>query len=53
MLHQLQDARKRGVPIVTFNPLRERGLERFTNPQSPVEMLTRQRRPGSARNIIR
>ena len=27
---------KRGVPIITFNPLRERGLERFTNPQSPV-----------------
>jgi molybdopterin-dependent oxidoreductase alpha subunit len=39
MLHQLQDARKRGVPIVTFNPLRERGLERFVNPQSPVQMV--------------
>ena len=41
MLHQLQEAAKRGCVIVTFNPLRERGLERFTNPQSPVEMLTR------------
>lgn len=40
MLHPLQDARRRGVPIITFNPLRERGLERFTNPQSPIEMLT-------------
>lgn len=40
MLHPLQDAAKRGVPIVVFNPLRERGLERFTNPQNPVEMLT-------------
>jgi molybdopterin-dependent oxidoreductase alpha subunit len=40
MLHQLQDARKRGVPIVTFNPLRERGLVSFVNPQSPTEMLT-------------
>eukprot|EP01037_Dinobryon_pediforme_P002739 gene2739-2778_t len=40
MLHQLQDARRRGVPIIAFNPLRERGLESFTNPQSPVEMLT-------------
>ena len=39
MLHQLQDARKRGVPIITFNPLKERGLQRFTNPQSPTEML--------------
>src|SRR5207244_1762508 len=28
------------VPIITFNPLRERGLERFINPQSPKEMLT-------------
>ncbi|MFC7554451.1 FdhF/YdeP family oxidoreductase [Pseudoroseomonas wenyumeiae] len=40
MLHPLQEASKRGVPIITFNPLRERGLERFTNPQSPTEMLT-------------
>ncbi|MDB5895132.1 MAG: formate dehydrogenase, partial [Rhodoferax sp.] len=40
MLHQLQDARKRGVPIVTFNPLREAGLVSFANPQSPTEMLT-------------
>ncbi|WP_288426449.1 FdhF/YdeP family oxidoreductase [uncultured Agrobacterium sp.] len=43
LLHELQDAVKRGVKIVTFNPLRERGLEEFVNPQSPVEMLT----PGS------
>jgi len=41
MLHQLQEARERGVPIITFNPLRERGLVSFTNPQSPIEMLTR------------
>ncbi|MDY0964374.1 FdhF/YdeP family oxidoreductase [Massilia sp. CFBP9026] len=40
MLHQLQEVRERDVPIVTFNPLRERGLVSFTNPQSPVEMLT-------------
>ncbi|WP_077001442.1 FdhF/YdeP family oxidoreductase [Variovorax sp. KK3] len=40
MLHQLQDARKRGAKIVTFNPLREPGLVHFANPQSPVEMLT-------------
>jgi molybdopterin-dependent oxidoreductase alpha subunit len=40
MLHPLQDASKRGVPIITFNPLRERGLERFTNPQAPTEMVT-------------
>jgi molybdopterin-dependent oxidoreductase alpha subunit len=28
------------VPIITFNPLRERGLVSFTNPQSPAEMLS-------------
>ncbi|WP_263263785.1 FdhF/YdeP family oxidoreductase [Pseudomonas sp. RIT-PI-S] len=39
MLHQLQDARKRNAQIITFNPLRERGLERFVNPQNPIEML--------------
>ena len=39
MLHQLREARQRDVPIITFNPIRERGLERFVNPQSPVEML--------------
>jgi len=39
MLHPLQQARKRNVPIITFNPIRERGLERFVNPQSPREMI--------------
>jgi formate dehydrogenase major subunit len=43
MLHQLQEARERGVPIITFNPIREPGLVSFVNPQSPVQMLT----PGS------
>jgi molybdopterin-dependent oxidoreductase alpha subunit len=40
MMHQLQEAAERNAQIITFNPLRERGLERFTNPQSPVQMLT-------------
>ncbi len=40
LLHDLQDAVDRGVKIVTFNLLRERGLERFINPQSPTQMLT-------------
>ncbi len=38
MLHQLQEAVQRGARIVTFNPLKERGLERFVNPQSPLQM---------------
>jgi len=40
MLHSLQDARNRGVPIITFNPLRERGLVAFANPLSPRQMLS-------------
>ena len=40
MLHPLQECAKRGVPIIVFNPLRERGFERFTNPQNPLEMLS-------------
>lgn len=41
-LHPLQEAVKRGCRIVTFNPVREKGLEFFVNPQSPTEMLTGQ-----------
>ncbi len=40
LLHPIQDARKRGVPVFTFNPLPERGLLRFKNPQAPLEMLS-------------
>jgi molybdopterin-dependent oxidoreductase alpha subunit len=40
MLHDLRRCRKRGVEIITFNPLKERGLERFTDPQNPIEMAT-------------
>lgn len=40
MLATLRAAAKRGVPLLVFNPLRERGLERFRSPQDPVEMLT-------------
>jgi len=40
MLETLRQASLRGATVVSFNNLRERGLERFTNPQSPVEMLT-------------
>lgn len=40
MLATLRDASKRGCKIVVFNPLRERGLERFAAPQNPFEMVT-------------
>ncbi len=37
-LHVLQEAVKRGCRVVTFNPLRERGLIEFSNPQDVVQM---------------
>ena len=40
MMTELRNASRRGVPIVAVNPLRERALERFAAPQSPVEMAT-------------
>ena len=40
LLHDLQDAVERGVKVVAINPLHERGLERFINPQAPSQMLT-------------
>lgn len=38
MLAELRQAARRGCPIVVFNPLRERGLERFVSPQHPIEL---------------
>jgi molybdopterin-dependent oxidoreductase alpha subunit len=40
MMGTLHDAAKRGAQIIVFNPLRERALERFADPQSPIEMST-------------
>jgi molybdopterin-dependent oxidoreductase alpha subunit len=48
MLHDLQQASRRGIPIITFNPIRERGLERFQNPLSPGQMLTGSATPISS-----
>ncbi|WP_176084777.1 FdhF/YdeP family oxidoreductase [Martelella sp. HB161492] len=40
MMTTLHEASRRGVPIVVFNPFRERALEKFAAPQNPVEMAT-------------
>ena len=40
MMTTLRDAARRGAPIVVFNPLKERALEKFASPQDPVEMAT-------------
>ncbi|WP_434211833.1 FdhF/YdeP family oxidoreductase [[Pseudomonas] boreopolis] len=38
MMGTLHEAARRKVPIIVFNPLRERALERFADPQNVVEM---------------
>jgi molybdopterin-dependent oxidoreductase alpha subunit len=39
MLGTLREASKRGAKIVSVNNLKERGLQKFSNPQSPKEMI--------------
>jgi molybdopterin-dependent oxidoreductase alpha subunit len=38
MLATLREVAQRGCPVVVFNPLRERGLQRFVHPQNPLDM---------------
>jgi formate dehydrogenase major subunit len=40
MMTPLVEARRRGVPIVAVNPMPERALIRFTEPQDVVQMAT-------------
>ena len=40
MMTSLRNAARRGASIISFNPFRERALERFQAPQSPLEMIT-------------
>ncbi|WXL25450.1 FdhF/YdeP family oxidoreductase [Ectopseudomonas mendocina] len=40
MLEPLREAVQRGAQVVCFNPLKERGLERFQHPQNALEMLS-------------
>ena len=40
MMGTLHEASRRNVPIIVFNPLRERALERFADPQNYIEMAT-------------
>ena len=40
MMTTLRNTARRGVPIIVFNPLKERALERFMAPQAPIEMMT-------------
>ena len=40
MLHPLQSAVRRGCKIIVFNPVLEKGLLEFVDPQSPTQMVT-------------
>ena len=48
MLGELRAASRRGAHSLSFHPLRERGLERFADPQDAVEMATRGSTPISS-----
>lgn len=49
MLTTLREVAKRGGKIISINPLAERGLERFSFPQSPKEMFSGQATTLSSR----
>ncbi|MDQ0304262.1 FdhF/YdeP family oxidoreductase [Ancylobacter polymorphus] len=49
MMTELRNAARRGATILSFNPFRERALERFQAPQNPVEMATLTSTPISSR----
>src|SRR6202045_4749379 len=40
MMGTLREVSRRKTPIIVLNPLRERALERFTDPQNAVEMVS-------------
>ena len=40
MMGTLHEVARRKVPIIVLNPLKERALERFTDPQNAVEMAS-------------
>ncbi|MBZ9774052.1 FdhF/YdeP family oxidoreductase [Mesorhizobium sp. CO1-1-8] len=49
MMTSLRDASRRGAAIISFNPFRERSLERFQAPRNPIEMATLTSTPISSR----
>ena len=47
MLADLRKAAARGARVVVFNPLKEKGLQRFADPQNKIEMLRGGSQPTS------
>ena len=52
MMGTLHECSRRGVPIIVFNPLKERALERFADPRTPSRWAP-SARPRSPRPTIR
>jgi molybdopterin-dependent oxidoreductase alpha subunit len=48
MLSSLEEARKNGCEIVTFNPLKEKGLQSFIHPQNVLRTMTNTGSPISS-----
>ncbi|MGF1741370.1 FdhF/YdeP family oxidoreductase [Vibrio profundum] len=48
MMDTLYKASRRGANVVSFNTLKERGLQRFANPQNKLEMIKRGSTPISS-----
>ena len=48
MLIDLEKARKRGCEIVSFNPLKEKGLESFSDPKKIIPTLLKKGQPISS-----
>jgi molybdopterin-dependent oxidoreductase alpha subunit len=40
MMTTFRKTARRGTPVIVFNPLKERALERFAAPQDPIQMMT-------------
>ena len=51
ILHPLKDAVQRGCQIIAFNPLKERGLIEFVDPQNPWQMTVGQATPLASQYV--
>jgi molybdopterin-dependent oxidoreductase alpha subunit len=51
ILHPLKDAVQRGCEIVVFNPLKERGLIEFADPQNPWQMTVGRSTPLASQYV--
>src|SRR3546814_9231453 len=53
MMTLLVEARRRGVPIIAVNPMPERALIRFTEPQDMVQMARSEEHTSELQSLMR